>query len=496
MSVVSKDDIKRGLRELGLGQGDIVVVHSALSAFGKVEGGAKTVVDALLETIGEEGTLLAPTQGRGRPFDARKSPSTLGAISEEIRLRPGAERSLSPFMPAAAVGARAKELVENHHLCEAPCIGSPYHLAAEAGGYVLLLGVDQDRNTTLHVAEALFGAPYLSDVEGQYVDRDGKVRVHRGILYPGPHRDFIGIEPGLREAGNLRQTVIGTCVARIMKGKDLIEHCLEGLCKDPAFFLTANDGYEDGIAQRGKIRAARVANEEAFALIARTGSAGRNMEEVLWQARRAGVSAVEADILDGRDVSQLGEEGLRYAKGRLDSKGLGVKTVRPGVFTEAAFRASMNAAAVLGAEAVVWPMTGTAESLRAKAVEARKAGVSLLLENVAISSADAGEVMRSVGAGAALAFNPAHFAAAGELAFLKSFRAIKRHVRYVALTDASPRGVPCYVGSGNGEVKEIVSILRCSSWDGTLCLGDAPRAMEGLDFDRMTDAFYQALDRF
>lgn len=494
MRAVSKAAIKRGLRELGLGKGDIVVVHSALSSFGKVAGGARTVVDALLETIGEKGTLLAPTQGSGRPYDASKAPSTLGAISEEIRRRPDAERSLSPFMPAAAIGLRAKELVENHHLREAPCIGSPYHLAAEAGGYVLLLGVDQDRNTTLHVSEALFGAPYLSDVEAEYVDRDGKVRVHRGKLYPGPHRDFIGIEPRLREAGILRQTVIGKCVARLMKGKDLIEHCLDGLRKDPAFFLTANDGYEDGIAQRGKIRAARIADEEAFALIARTGAAGRNMEEVLWHARRAGVSAVEADILDGRDVSQLGEADLRWAKGRLGEKGLGVKTVRPGVFAEAAFRSSLHAAAVLGAEAVVWPMTGTAESLKAKAAEARKAGVSLLLENVAISSADAGDVMRAVGRGAGLAFNPAHFAAAGERAFLKSFRAIKRHVRYVALADASPLGERCYVGSGYGEVKEIVSILRCSSWDGTLCLGDAPSAMGHLEFDRMADAFFHALD--
>ena len=61
MPTVTKTVIIRELRRLGLRQGDIVMCHSALSSFGKVAGGARAVVDALLETIGREGTLLMPT---------------------------------------------------------------------------------------------------------------------------------------------------------------------------------------------------------------------------------------------------------------------------------------------------------------------------------------------------------------------------------------------------------------------------------------------------
>lgn len=59
--VVTKEGLKRGLRELGLKEGDIVGVHSSLSSFGYVDGGADTVIDALLEVVGEEGTIVMPT---------------------------------------------------------------------------------------------------------------------------------------------------------------------------------------------------------------------------------------------------------------------------------------------------------------------------------------------------------------------------------------------------------------------------------------------------
>ena len=58
---VSKEDIRIALRELGLKKGDITGVHSSLSSFRYVEGGAHTVIDALLEIIGREGTIVMPT---------------------------------------------------------------------------------------------------------------------------------------------------------------------------------------------------------------------------------------------------------------------------------------------------------------------------------------------------------------------------------------------------------------------------------------------------
>ena len=489
---VTKSAIKAGLRRLGLARGDIVVVHSSLSSFGKVKGGAGAVVDALLETIGPEGCLLVPSAGTDAVYDFRKTRSSLGAVTEEVRRRKGAVRSMCPCMPAVALGAGAEEFVGAHHKCECPYIGSPWHLAAEAGGYVLLLGVDQDRNTTLHVAEALAAAAYMTPARRKYVDDNGDVRVYQGELYAGPHRNFVGMDRRFEQAGILRRTMIGTCVARIMKSKDMIEYCLAELEKDPALFITGNNGYEDDIVQRGMIRAARVSLKETFTLIARASSAGANTEEILWSATRAGVSGVEADIIDGRDVTSLSRDDLAWFRRRMRTRKLTVDVVRPGRLTDSSFHAALRAGVELGARAVIWPMTGAPEDLKARARAAKRAGLALLLENGRIASEQAAELIRAVGLGVGLAFNPANFAAAGEYPFRASFKALKRHIRYVAMSDASPTGIPCLLGQGYGEVKEIVSALRCVSWDGFIGIGAAPA--HGLAFDAMTDAFYGELD--
>ena len=58
--IVSKDQIINGLRELGIKLGMELEVHSSLSSFGYVEGGAATVIQALQETVGLEGSIFMP----------------------------------------------------------------------------------------------------------------------------------------------------------------------------------------------------------------------------------------------------------------------------------------------------------------------------------------------------------------------------------------------------------------------------------------------------
>ena len=50
------------LREVGLEKGDAVMVHTSLKRMGYVCGGAQTVIEALMEVVGENGTIMMPTQ--------------------------------------------------------------------------------------------------------------------------------------------------------------------------------------------------------------------------------------------------------------------------------------------------------------------------------------------------------------------------------------------------------------------------------------------------
>ena len=131
LPTVDRRRIARDLRGLGLRAGDTVLVHSAMSRIGNVEGGAAAVVDALQDALGPRGTLAVPTfPFRGidagpraqRPGLRRgRDPVEMGAITEEVRTRPGALRSLEPTHPVAALGPLAEFLVEDHVNAEGPC---------------------------------------------------------------------------------------------------------------------------------------------------------------------------------------------------------------------------------------------------------------------------------------------------------------------------------------------------------------------------------------
>lgn len=165
-AVVTQQDIEDGLRRFGLGQGDVVEVHSSLSSFGWVEGGAATVVDALMAVVGEEGTLvmsaypvskllplteaekargiLAKVRLFGEDYDG---PTGMGVIADELRHRP--KTVLGPgFHRVCAWGRDAAQHAEKGYA----------HLI-EVDGWALLLGVGIGYCSSMHQAEVGFEMP-------------------------------------------------------------------------------------------------------------------------------------------------------------------------------------------------------------------------------------------------------------------------------------------------------------------------------------------------
>ena len=65
---ITIETIVEGLRGLGLGRGDVVIVHSNLRLLGKARElvklsncGADLVIDGLIEVVGGEGLVVFPT---------------------------------------------------------------------------------------------------------------------------------------------------------------------------------------------------------------------------------------------------------------------------------------------------------------------------------------------------------------------------------------------------------------------------------------------------
>jgi aminoglycoside 3-N-acetyltransferase len=120
---IGKDSLVADLRAVGLRSGDKVNVKASLRSIGKIEGGAETLIHALLEVIGPHGTLVTDSfVSVHSPFDVafwrnlsdEASPSYAGALANSLIGFPGAVRSSHPVQKFALLGKDASELARHH----------------------------------------------------------------------------------------------------------------------------------------------------------------------------------------------------------------------------------------------------------------------------------------------------------------------------------------------------------------------------------------------
>lgn len=169
------------IRRLGIGAGDTVMVHAAISRIGRLLNGPDALIAALLDVVGKDGTILAytdwdarydtlldkngrvPTEWRDHvpAFDPATSRSIRdnGILPEFLRTTPGARRSGNPGASVAALGARAEELTRHHSLDYGYGEGSPLARLIASSGKVLMVGAPLDTMTLLHHADHLAKLP-------------------------------------------------------------------------------------------------------------------------------------------------------------------------------------------------------------------------------------------------------------------------------------------------------------------------------------------------
>ncbi|WP_171014014.1 AAC(3) family N-acetyltransferase [Chitinivorax sp. B] len=163
---ITKTMIVDGLRDMGIGPGDVVMLHSSLKSLGYVDGGAQTVLEAVYEAVSPGGTLVVPTyylpggtiyntcQMTDYVFDPREHGSNLGALPDTFLKMPGIRRSIHPTHSVSALGPQADYIVSSHHL--APSIfgeGSPWERCLQVNAKVLGLGITMGPVTFYHLLE-------------------------------------------------------------------------------------------------------------------------------------------------------------------------------------------------------------------------------------------------------------------------------------------------------------------------------------------------------
>ncbi len=477
--MLTKGDIESGLRDLGLMTGDHVLVHSSLSSLGPVEGGAATVVDAFLEVLGPDGTLVVPTFG------------DFGAIMEEVKRRPGVVESIHPRASVAAVGGKATEVCQDHWKAEmAHTEGTPYARIGDLGGYVCLLGVDQDRNTTLHAVESMLRLSYLNRTQEHTFDTPEGEVTRSWDYFPGPHRDFIGLDAMLRRQGIVKLGRIGRSAVRLMKSKELVDYLFEFGKTHPDFALCDNPNCEACIDQRADLFRTRWEAED-FTLVTSASLAGRYVPEMIENCRAVGIGHVEIDALQGRPLQSLGAARIVSAVQELTDGGCVVTALRG--YTCCNVEDILAAALNSGVGRVVLPLAGPNECLIEVASESE---IQLSFYHVHLSTTDAHDAiqhLRAAGVLANLTYCGGNFARLGEKPFHQMHRArLKALTDQLDVSDVTYDGRPTELGRGNAEIKELISILRCSGFDGFMVLGAENRLAGGLR--ECVDRFLHLLD--
>ena len=276
--MVTGQEIKEAIERVGVVTGDILLFHASLKSFGCVEGGADSVIDGLLDAVGQEGTLVAPTLVQ-RDFvhayenwNKDTSPSDVGTITEVLRCRRDAVRSDQATHSCAAIGRLAQELTRDHGTVGprfhfygdyAFSYGSPWQMMYELGGKVAFLGVTLRCNTYRHFMECRFierGMKNISDPEkraslqkelathsqyGEYLRQAGEYLkygtpftiLEMGISGGGMMR----MEDGLEKAGILRRTTCGEAEIRLMEIRPMVEYCEKAVRENPEAYMKPQD---------------------------------------------------------------------------------------------------------------------------------------------------------------------------------------------------------------------------------------------------------------
>lgn len=223
------------LRQLGVSERDVLMVHASLRRVGPVDGGAAAVIDALETAIGADGTLLM-TLGAvdGEPFDCLTTAADpdVGVLAEVFRASSGTVVSDHPEGRFGARGRLAEALVRDVPWDDYYGPDSPLERFVRARGRVLRLGADIDTVTLLHFAEycvPLAGKrrvvrhPTIVTAEGLEVATIDSLDDSHGIVdHPGD--DYFGVI--LREfiaAGGGSTGVVGDATGELFDAADFVD---------------------------------------------------------------------------------------------------------------------------------------------------------------------------------------------------------------------------------------------------------------------------------
>lgn len=255
-------DLRHALDRLGLA-GRPVIVHASLKNFGTIQGGPRTLIQALASSFSgvimptfTYKTMVTPgvgppnngiTYGSGKDLNRMAEPFRLdmppdkmmGILPRQLLEEKGVTRTSHPILSFAGLGV--DDLLLAQTLFD-PL--APVRALTEQDGWVLLVNVDHTVNTSIHYGEKLAGRGQFvrwAMVPGRIVECPG---------YPGDSSGFNDIDEYILPQTR-RVDLDGGAFIQAVPLKRLIEVTVEVIKKDPLALLCQRTDCERCNAVRG-----------------------------------------------------------------------------------------------------------------------------------------------------------------------------------------------------------------------------------------------------
>lgn len=244
-SVIHKEDIITQLEHLGIQKGMLLFVNADMNSFANINGGAQAVMEALMQAVGYEGTIVVPCftpqykdpacqdikaprqywkqiREHALPFDRKLSePMGSDTFIYQFLRNEAVVRSYHPLYSFAAWGKYAKLICDKHPLHFALGKDSPLGKICEMNGYCVLLGCGYEECTMFQMPQyqgelfpvTLVSAPIESNHRCTWIDM---------LDIQHQKKDFPDIGEVMEDRKTVKTSYIGTAKCRMFSAREAV----------------------------------------------------------------------------------------------------------------------------------------------------------------------------------------------------------------------------------------------------------------------------------
>ena len=244
---ITKEVLIHKFSQLGIKQGDTLLVHASLSSLGYVVGGVEALFLALRDVIGEQGTIVVPTQTVeiSDPASWQYPPvpeewhdvicdampayskelsysKAMGAFSQFIGILPDSIRSNHPMYSFTAIGEKAVEIIGEDTFDFPFGEESPLARLYSIGAKVLMIGTDFETNTSLHLAENRLNREVIHE-KSKIVTKDGEKWISFKNIELNLYDDYLEIQKYFMKQFNVNHILINEGTVYLFDMKECVD---------------------------------------------------------------------------------------------------------------------------------------------------------------------------------------------------------------------------------------------------------------------------------